>query len=63
MGSTLMGCTQSLGEVGVLGFAKGFPSILVGGFSSGTGMAGPFGASIYLALVALGVKDLYVSDS
>jgi hypothetical protein len=56
-----MGSVCSLGEVNLLGFAKGFPPQLVGAISSGTGMAGPFGSGVYLALVAIGMKDLYVS--
>ena len=55
-----MGSTCSLGEVNFLGYARAFPPTLVGGFGSGTGMAGPFGSGVYLALVALGTKDIYV---
>jgi hypothetical protein len=55
-----MGSISSLGEVNLLGFAKGFPPQLVGAISSGTGMAGPFGSGVYIALVAIGMKDLYV---
>lgn len=44
------GCTCALGESTILGFLKGFPSKLVGGFGSGTGFAGVFGSGIFLVL-------------
>lgn len=46
----LHGCSASLGESTLLGLLKGFPSRLVGAFSSGTGFAGVFGAGIFLVL-------------
>lgn len=46
----LHGMTSSFGESTILGFLKGFPSKLVGRFSSGTGMAGVFGSGIFLVL-------------
>lgn len=46
----LHGCAASLGESTLLGLLKGFPSRLVGAFSSGTGFAGVFGAGIFIVL-------------
>lgn len=45
----------------MLGYAKHFPSFLIGAWSSGTGLAGIFGSGAYLLLVYAGVKDLYVN--
>ena len=46
----LIGGACSLGESVLLGYMKGFPAQVVGGFSSGTGMAGVAGALYYMAL-------------
>jgi len=44
----LHGGASSLGESTILGLMKGFPSRLVGAFSSGTGFAGVGGTAIFL---------------
>lgn len=44
------GLASAFGESTILGLIKGFPSRLVGAFSSGTGFAGVFGAGIFLVL-------------
>jgi hypothetical protein len=44
----------------MLGYSKNFPSQMVGFWSSGTGLAGPFGAGVYIGLVALKVPKIYV---
>lgn len=56
-----MGCMKSLGEVNLLGYAKAFPSTLIGAFSSGTGTAGPFASGLYLLLLYAGFENLYVN--
>jgi battenin len=48
--SMFFGVGTALGESTILGFCKGFPSIYVGLFSSGTGFAGIFGSGILLIL-------------
>ena len=51
--SVLTGISSGMGEATFLGFLKGFPSILVGAVSSGTGMAGISGTVILLILQSL----------
>lgn len=48
IGSLLVGAFTGLGDCTVLGFMKVFPSIVVSGYASGTGMAGIFGSMYYL---------------
>ena len=55
--SVFTGVAQGLGEAAFLGFLKGFPSILVGDVSSGTGFAGVFGNLMLLGLKAAGLKN------
>ena len=61
LGSLMIGISCSLGESVVLGFLKSFPSKLVSGWSSGTGMAGVGGAGLYLGLRSANFPDKYVS--
>ena len=48
--SVLHGITLAFGEAVILGYLKGFPTYLVGAWSSGTGFAG---VSVFLLLQAL----------
>jgi len=50
IGSLIVGSCVGLGDCTVLGFMKVFPSIVVSGYASGTGMAGVFGSFYYLLL-------------
>jgi len=56
VGSVFCGSMQALGEGVNLGFLKSFPSELVGGWSSGTGLAGIVGSLLFIALNSLGVN-------
>lgn len=47
---------QAFGEGVILGYLKSFPSNLVGGWSSGTGLAGIAGSLIFIALNSLKVS-------
>ena len=49
------GTAIALSEVTVLGFCKGYPSRLVGMFSSGTGFSGIFSSCLLIALKIKGV--------
>jgi hypothetical protein len=51
----------AFGEAVVLGFLKAFPSDLVVGWSSGTGMAGVLGAGTYLLL--RGLANLSITNT
>lgn len=53
----MFGVGSALGESTTLGFCKGFPSNIVGFFSSGTGFAGIFGSGIILLLKGAGLSD------
>eukprot|EP00359_Climacostomum_virens_P000706 CAMPEP_0204896814 /NCGR_PEP_ID=MMETSP1397-20131031/375_1 /ASSEMBLY_ACC=CAM_ASM_000891 /TAXON_ID=49980 /ORGANISM="Climacostomum Climacostomum virens, Strain Stock W-24" /LENGTH=402 /DNA_ID=CAMNT_0052064479 /DNA_START=606 /DNA_END=1815 /DNA_ORIENTATION=- len=55
LASLLMGLCQSWGECIILGFNKAFAPNTVVGFSSGTGIAGVLGTSIWIGLTAAGV--------
>jgi len=46
----IVGACVGLGDCTVLGFMKIFPSIVVSGYASGTGMAGVFGSFYYTIL-------------
>lgn len=46
----LMGAGINLGDVTVLGFMKCFPPFAISGYSSGTGLGGILGGSLYLIL-------------
>lgn len=52
-----VGGSSSFGESILLGFMKGYPAEVVGGWSSGTGMAGVAGSLLYLGFVALGMNN------
>ena len=43
IGSLLLGCSCSLGDCTMLGFMKVFPSMVISGYVSGTGMSGILG--------------------
>ncbi len=60
VGSVMIGISCALGESVVLGFLKSFPSKLVTGWSSGTGMAGVGGAGLYLGFRSANFPDKYV---
>lgn len=55
--SVILGTVSALGESTVLGFCKGFPSTIVGNFSSGTGFAGVFGSGAILVLQSAGISN------
>ena len=44
----LIGLGIGLGTCTIFGFMKGFPPLVISGFSSGTGFSGIIGASLYL---------------
>ena len=44
----IIGTSQILGELTIIGFIKCFPPIIFSGYSSGTGISGFIGASLYL---------------
>lgn len=46
--TVIIGIFTSLGDCTVIGFMKAVPSENIGGWSSGTGFAGIFGAGFYL---------------
>ncbi len=50
--SVILGLNLSFGESTNLGYLKGFPGNMVGGYSTGTGFAGILGAGIPVILVA-----------
>jgi hypothetical protein len=49
----LVGCFSSLGESCLLGYLKDFDPAMMGAWSSGTGMAGVGGTSLYLLLFSI----------
>lgn len=51
-GIVIVGAACSFGESVILGYLQNYPSELVGGWSSGTGMAGFAGSLLYLALAS-----------
>ena len=55
-----MGVCQALGEAVMLGFLKAFPSNFVGMFSSGTGLAGFFGAIYVLIMTSFDINPVYL---
>ena len=57
LSSIILGVCSALGESTTLGFCKGFPSTIVGNFSSGTGFAGVFGSGIILILKGAGLSN------
>jgi len=56
----LVGGSSNFGESVLLGYMKRFPADTVGGWSSGTGMAGVAGAALYLAFVAAGLSNFII---
>ena len=46
--SVLHGTVSGFGESTIIAWIKGFPGILIGAFSSGTGMSGLAGTSVFL---------------
>lgn len=60
LSSIMFGMGSALGESTTLGYCKGFPSNVVGFFSSGTGFAGIFGSGIILLLKGAGLDDAYI---
>jgi battenin len=54
--SILVGLGTGLGDITNLGFMKCFPSIILSGYSSGTGMSGVAGAVMYLIFKLVGVS-------
>ena len=50
IGSLLLGCSCSLGYSTIFGFMKVFPTMVISGYVSGTGMAGIFGGGYYIVL-------------
>ena len=57
LSSIFVGLSGAIGESLVLGFLKSFPSHLVVGWSSGTGLAGVYGSGFYLLMQYLKVPD------
>ena len=55
--SIFNGISQSFGEAVTLGFLKGFPSGMVGDFSSGTGFSGIFATFSLLGSKAIGMES------
>eukprot|EP01132_Coremiostelium_polycephalum_P009914 gene9914-12157_t len=53
----LIGTASSFGESVLLSYMKRFPSELVNGWSSGTGVAGVSGSLFYIGLVAAGLSN------
>ena len=60
--AVIMGTGQSFGEATFLGYIRTFPQDYVSGWSSGTGFAGVFGASLSLIfkLIDVELKKLYL---
>ena len=57
LGVMFVGNGSSWGESVALGYMERFPSNMVGGWSSGTGMSGVLAALIFMGLTALGVSN------
>ena len=55
--SVFHGAATAIGESTMLAFLRGFPSKLVGGFSSGTGMAGIAGTLLFLVFKQIDYLD------
>lgn len=56
IGTVLIGISTTLGDCTIIGFLKSLPPQLIGGWSSGTGMAGIFGTMTYLSFKTIGVE-------
>lgn len=56
LASVLVGLGTGMGDITVLGFMKCFPPIIISGYSSGTGMSGIVGASLYLIFKSFNVS-------
>ena len=56
----VVGASSSFGEAVLLGFLKNYPPALTGAWSSGTGMAGLFGAAVYAGLHAAKVSNTVI---
>eukprot|EP00756_Hemistasia_phaeocysticola_P048144 Hpha_TRINITY_DN22584_c0_g1::TRINITY_DN22584_c0_g1_i1::g.185109::m.185109/K12389/BTS, CLN3; battenin len=56
LGTVILGGASSFGESTALGYMYKFPQGMVGGWSSGTGMAGVLGSTLTLALFSAGMS-------
>lgn len=56
IGTLLVGVGTGIGDGTNYGFMKCFPPIIVSGFSSGTGMSGIVGSSIYLVFKMMSIE-------
>lgn len=54
--SSVIGMSQILGEITIIGFIKCFPPIFFSGYSSGTGASGVSGALLYFLLRVWGIS-------
>lgn len=56
VGTVMIGIATTLGDCTIIGFLKSVPPQLIGGWSSGTGMAGIFGTLTYLMFKTIGIE-------
>ena len=56
LASLIAGAGTSLGEVTILGFMKCLPPLIISGFSTGTGLGGFLGATLYFGLKSFDVS-------
>ena len=54
--ATIVGISQMLGELTIIGFLKCFPPIVFAGYSSGSGVSGFIGATMYLMFRIFGIS-------
>ena len=55
--ATLHGAACGLGDVVFLGYLKGFPILLLAGWSAGVGFSGIFGTGLILSLKSFGLEE------
>lgn len=58
--TVLIGASTSVADCTIIGFMKAVPADLIGAWSSGTGMAGIFGAVMYLIIKSMQIEFRHV---
>jgi battenin len=57
LAACLVGCSQTLGEIGNLAFFRSLPACILGAWGAGTGLAGISGGSVYVGLLNLNLTN------